>query len=89
MWRQALGEFQSLARNEVLDPIHASGLLAPIVLRHLSDGKAFSRPGPHQKPLKMMDGRDVATMGGSVDPLLELEDLPLEGFPRQVLPFIR
>jgi hypothetical protein len=36
-----------------------------------------------------MDGLDVATLGGSVDLLLELEDLPLEGLPGHSLPFIR
>src|SRR5439155_13041582 len=37
MWRQVPGQVQSLVGSEVLDPIYASGLLAPIVLRHLAD----------------------------------------------------
>jgi hypothetical protein len=47
--------------------------------RHLADQDLI------KKPLKMMDGRDVATMGGSVDPLLELEDLLLEESPGRCL----
>src|SRR6266700_6576587 len=81
MWRQTPGQIQSLAGVEALDPVHASGFLAPIVLRHFADGEAFGRPGPHQEALEMMDGRNVAPTGGSVDPLLKLEDLPLERFP--------
>jgi len=35
-----------------------------------------------------MDCRDIATTSGSVDAFLELEDRPLDGRPREVVPFI-
>jgi len=89
MRRQASGQIHSLVGDEALDPVYASSFLTPVVLCHFADGEASGRPGPHQESLQMVDGRDVTSTGGSVDPLLELEDLLLEGFPGQLLPFIR
>ena len=86
--RQGVGQGEPLAGWQVLHPIHPGGLLAPVVLRDAPHRQASPGPGRHQEPFESVDSLDIAATGGSVDPLLELEHLPLEALPGQAVPFI-
>ena len=85
----SFNQSQSLLGRHGFDSIYPCRSLALVVLRHPTDGEARRRPGAHQESLESMDCSGIATLRGSVDTGLELEDLPLESLPGQVSPFIR
>jgi hypothetical protein len=82
------GLVEPLRGREAFHPVHASGLLAPVILGDASNGDQSGRPGLHQEALKAVDCLDVPTLRGSVDALLELEDGAFGFLPGDVFPFI-
>lgn len=85
---QVRGKFEPSWRRERFHPVHASRVLATVVLGDPPHGEAPRRPGVHQEPLQAVDRLRIATTGGSEDALLQLEDRPLQLAPGEVFPFI-
>lgn len=81
-------EEQAFFRFEGRQAVHAGGPFALVILRDAADGQAFGRPGTQEQTLQAVNGPSVTPLGSSVDPPLELVDLPLDRGPRDVPPFL-
>ena len=83
---QLFGKRHTLWWREGLDPIDACGVFAAIILGHSTRREQPSIPRLHKQFLEFACCSDGSTLRGSVNPLLETEDMPVDLFPGDVLP---
>jgi hypothetical protein len=72
--------------REGLHPIDTRGMLATGILADPTHRQQPGIPGLHQPCWQLVCRSDIATLRGSVPPLLEAEDMPVAFLPRNVLP---
>jgi hypothetical protein len=80
------GQSPALGRGEGLGPIDPRGVFPPVVLGNTPHRSQSSIPGLHEQLLQLVDGSDIFPWRGSVNPLLEAEDMALHLLPRDALP---
>ena len=80
------GECQALVGCKGLDPIHTRCVFSPIILGDATHCQQPGIPRLHEQFLKLVCGSDISTLRGSVNPLLEVENTPVDFLPRNVLP---
>ena len=80
------GECQALVGCKGLDPIHTRCVFSPIILGDATHCQQPGIPRLHEQFLKLVCGSDISTLRGSVHPLLEVENTPVDFLPRNVLP---
>src|SRR5262245_33577717 len=85
---ERFGQRQALFRGDELDPIDPGGLLAPVVLGDPSHRDQLGCLTGQQQLLESAKSRKVTSLRGSVDPLLESEQVLLQGEPGQAVPAI-